>query len=170
MKQAIFLVFMVVLAGCAGSPPVSISPTAPLTKSLVNPGTMRIYERWHYAQAARVGDTIWVSGQVGAGPDALTIEAQTRVAFERLQRTLEAAGASLADIVELTSYHRDMADFSKVAAIKDQFLPQHYPAWTAVGTTALVMPEALIEIKAAAVVGSGRQVRVGERYETGQAN
>lgn len=161
MKSLIAAAMAAALAGCAGShvaPPAA--PAAPV-KYLVNPGnTQRVYEAWHYAQAARVGDTIWVSGQVGARSEPTSIEAQAELVFERLKSTLEAAGASLADVVELTSYHLNMADFSKVAAVKDRFMPNHYPAWTAVGTTGLVMPQALLEIKAVAVVGSGKQVQV----------
>ncbi|MFZ5842650.1 MAG: RidA family protein [Pseudomonadota bacterium] len=155
-------VLAVLSTGCAGPGAVSQAPQPDGPgKYLINPaGTMPIYERWHYAQAARVGQTIWVSGQVGARPDATTIEAQTEIAFERLKAALEAAGSSLEDIVELTSYHTNMADFPKAAAVKDRFIPRHYPAWTAVGTTGLVMPSALIEIKAVAVVGSGKRVAV----------
>lgn len=161
MKFVLTAVMAAALAGCAGSHVApAAAPAAPI-KYLINPGsTERVYQAWHYAQAARVGDTIWVSGQVGARSEPTTIEAQAEIVFERLKSTLEAAGASLADVVELTSFHTNMADFSKVAAVKDRFMPNHYPAWTAIGTTALVMPQALLEIKAVAVVGSGKQVQV----------
>ena len=105
-----------------------------------------------------MGDTVWLAGQLGIGPDGkpgADIEAQARLAFENVARVLEAAGASLADVVELTTYHIAMDDLPTVAAVKGGFFPQDYPAWTAVGVTQLALPEMLIEVKATAVIGSG---------------
>jgi enamine deaminase RidA (YjgF/YER057c/UK114 family) len=129
-----------------------------MQRRLINPpGTEKAYERWQFSQAVQVGDTIWVSGQVGMEKNrpAEGIEAQSRIAFENLQHVLAEAGATLADVVELVTYHTkmsDMAGFSKARAL---FFPNNYPAWTAVGVTELAVPGVLIEIRATAVVGSG---------------
>ena len=91
-----------------------------------------------------------------------TDEARIRWAFEQLQAHLESAGATLADVVELTSFHvaRDHAEFrAKVEPalkVHREFFKDHYPAWTAVGTTALFSVEAPMEIRAEALIGSGR--------------
>ncbi|HEX4912224.1 MAG TPA: RidA family protein [Permianibacter sp.] len=161
MRNVWLMAMAGLLTACAGSG----AKTEPaVSKYLVNPGnTQRVYEQWHYAQAARVGDTIWVSGQPGAGAGANDIEGQTRAVFTRMKAVLEAAGASLDDVVELTSYHLNIAELDKVGKVKDEFMPNHYPAWTAIGTPALLMPDALIEIKAVAVVGSGKRVQVVTR-------
>ena len=162
MKTLLILAATALLTACASGIPTP-NASGP-NKYLINPGnTQRIYQEWHYAQAARVGDTIWVSGQPGAGAGANDIEGQTRAVFKRLKSVLEASGSSLDDVVELTSYHLNIKDIDKVGKVKDEFMPNHYPAWTAIGTTALVMPDALIEIKAEAVVGSGKRVEVVER-------
>jgi len=128
-----------------------------MTRQLINPpGTEKTYERMKYSQAVRVGDTIWVSGQVGftkSGP-AEGIEAQSRLALGSLRRVLEAAGATLEDVVELVTYHTEMADLAGFSKVKAEFFPSNYPAWTAVGVTALAVPGILLEIKATAVVGS----------------
>ena len=90
------------------------------------------------------------TGMAGEG-----IEEQARLAFQNLQRVLEAAGSSLADIVELVSFHTSMnaiRDFGKVEA---KFISKNYPAWTAVGVRELALPPLLVEIKATAVIGSG---------------
>lgn len=103
-----------------------------------------------------MGDTVWISGQLGIGPDGkagATIEDQTRLAFQNLARVLEAAGGTLADVVELITYHLAMDDLPKVAAVKAEFISQDFPAWTAVGVTQLALPETLIEVKATAVIG-----------------
>lgn len=118
-----------------------------------------MYDTLHFSQANRVADTIWVSGQVGVD-DRLQagegIAAQARMAFENLRRVLAQAGAGLADVVELTTFHLDlrgeMADF---ATVKDEFFPNDYPAWTAVGVTQLALPELRVEIRAVAVAGCG---------------
>lgn len=129
-----------------------------MQKRLVNPpGTEKTYERWHYSQAVRVGDTVWVSGQVGLekGRPAEGIEAQARLAFEALRGVLAEAGATLADVVELVSYHTKMADMAGFSKVKAEFFPRDYPAWTAAGVTELAVPGVLVEVRATAVVGCG---------------
>jgi enamine deaminase RidA (YjgF/YER057c/UK114 family) len=83
------------------------------------------------------------------------MEAQARIAFASLKHILEEAGASMGDIVELTTFHtalqRDIEIFAKV---KDEFIPARYPAWTAVGLSELALPGLCIEIRAVAVAGS----------------
>jgi enamine deaminase RidA (YjgF/YER057c/UK114 family) len=128
---------------------------------LINPpGTEKIYERMQFPQAVKVGDTVWVSGQVGMDPKGVAgegIEAQTRMAFQNLKRVLEAAGGGLDDIVELVTYHRSMGDIGNFGKVKAEFITTNYPAWTAVGVTELAFPQLLVEIKATAVIGSGKK-------------
>jgi enamine deaminase RidA (YjgF/YER057c/UK114 family) len=129
-------------------------------QTVTTPATQGYYDHLHFAPATRVGDTIWLSGQTGYDPATRTvpdgIEAQTRLAFEGIKQVLEAAGATLADIVEIVTYHIDMhRDAAGFAKVKDEYLPDNYPAWTAVGVTALAMPEFLVEIRVVAVAGSG---------------
>ena len=129
-----------------------------MLKKLINPpGTEKIYEKWQFSQAVQVGETVWVSGQVGMEKNRLAegIEAQTRLAFENLRRVLAAAGATLADVVELVSYHKHMAEMAGFSRVKAEFFPADYPAWTAVGVTEFASPGVLVEIRATAVVGSG---------------
>jgi enamine deaminase RidA (YjgF/YER057c/UK114 family) len=128
-------------------------------KILVNPpGTEQIYSTWQFSQAVRVGDTVWVSGQVGVD-ETMTpgegIEAQARLAFKNLEAALTEAGGSLADVVEIVTFHTSMQDVAGFAKVKSEFIPENYPAWTAVGVTELVMPDLLVEMKATAVIGSG---------------
>jgi len=128
-----------------------------MKRTLVNPpGTEGAYRALHFSQAVRVGHTIWVSGQAGSGPKGIAdgCEAQARLAFENLKKVLLAAGADLGDVVELTSFHTDMGDFKAFMAVKDEFFPANYPAWTAVGIQQLAHPKMLVEIRAVAVVGS----------------
>ncbi|MBV8683517.1 MAG: RidA family protein [Caulobacteraceae bacterium] len=130
-----------------------------MTRTLVNPkGTEPLYENFHFSAAVRVGDTIWVSGQVGLDEKmhpAQGMTAQTRLAFEGLKRALEAAGASLADVVELTTFHIDLrGEMAEFSAVKDEYFPANYPAWTAVGVTQLAIEALRVEVRAVAVAGS----------------
>ena len=128
---------------------------------LINPpGTEKVYEKLQFSKAVQVDNTIWVSGQVGMDETGLPgdgIEAQARLAFQNLQRVLEAAGGSLDDIVELVSFHTSMNAIRDFGKVKAEFITQNYPAWTAVGVTELAFPQLLVEIKATAVIGSGKK-------------
>ncbi|MEW1785002.1 RidA family protein [Arthrobacter sp. NPDC080086] len=119
------------------------------------------YDAYHFSPATRVGNMVWVSGQVGVDADMKPAEgmhAQAHIAFECLKLVLEEAGASLADVVELTTFHTDLhGDIDAFIAVKDQYFPSRYPSWSAVGVTQLALPGLLIEIRAMAVAGSGEE-------------
>lgn len=78
-------------------------------------------------------------------------EAQAVKAFENMKLTLEAAGASLKDVVKLTIYCKNMDDLDKFQEIRARFFTPPMPASTAVEISRLV-PGALVEIEAVAVV------------------
>jgi enamine deaminase RidA (YjgF/YER057c/UK114 family) len=136
------------------------------TKTVVIPkGQDGAYDEWGYAPAIRVGDTVIVSGIPAGG--AGDYAAQVRRMFERAKATLAAAGASMDDVIELTSFHtgpKDAESFQKefetLHKVHTEFFPSYKPAWTAVGTTALLAPGAVLEMRFVAVVGSGKAIRV----------
>lgn len=99
-----------------------------------------LYEKHGYSAAVRSGDLLFVSGQVGSRADGLPepdFEAQVRQAFANLEATLAAAGCTLDDIVDVTSFHTDPEQqMAAVMAVKTERFPQApYPNWTAVGVT-----------------------------------
>lgn len=129
-------------------------------QSVVPPATKRMYESFHFSPGTRVGNTIWVSGQTGIDASTMTpgsgMEEQARLAFEGLKSVLETSGASLADVVELMTFHTDLrGDMRAFVKVKDEYFPDRYPAWTAVGVTQLALPEFLVEVRAVAVAGCG---------------
>lgn len=164
MKTPMLATLALALAGCAAAP-----ERAPVAKTIVIPARSdRAYDEYHYAPAVRVGDTVIVSG-IPAGPGD-TYEAKVTAMFERLKRTLEAAGATLADVVEIDTFHAEVkdtpsfeAEFAKFLAVHKVYFPEGYPAWTAVGTTALLAAGAPVEMRVVAVVGAGRNVRIERR-------
>ncbi|HEX4181809.1 MAG TPA: RidA family protein [Caulobacteraceae bacterium] len=128
-------------------------------RTIVVPKAAQVmYDRFHFAPATRVGDTIWVSGQVGLDANfqpAKGMAAQAALAFEGVKAVLAEAGASLGDVVELTTFHIDLrGDMAEFSAVKDRFFPKNYPSWTAIGTTQLAVDGLLVEVRAVAVAGS----------------
>ena len=129
-------------------------------EQIIPPAAQALYDNYHFAPATRVGDTIWVSGQVGIDDAMRTgvgMTAQARLAFESLKRILATAGAELSDVVELITFHTDLrGDMAEFSNVKDAFFPDRYPSWSAVGVTQLAQPGFLVEVRAVAVAGSGR--------------
>lgn len=126
-------------------------------KAVVPAGMEAVYERIRYAPAVKIGNTIYVSGQVGRDEKMQLVEgreAQTVQAFENLKKVLEAAGASLSDVVDLTTFHTDMRDLPLFLEVRDRYLTTHpMPAWTAVGAHMLGGTAGyIVEIKAVAVL------------------
>jgi enamine deaminase RidA (YjgF/YER057c/UK114 family) len=102
------------------------------------PGRHALYETHRYSAAIRSGDLLFVSGQVGSRDDGTPepdYAQQVRRAFANLQAVLAAAGGTLDDIVDVTTFHTDPArQFDRFLAIKDEHFPAApYPAWTAIG-------------------------------------
>jgi len=130
-------------------------------KILINPaGTEAIYESLKFSQAIRVGDQLWISGQVGIDDNFKVregLELQTRQAFQNLAQVIEKAGGTFGDIVELVTYHKDISEMPVFAKVKSEFFSDNYPAWTALGVSDLVMPELLVEIRATAIIGCDKK-------------
>lgn len=103
-------------------------------------GRQALYEHHRYSPAVHADGFLFVSGQVGSREDGSPepdFEAQVRLAFANLQATLRAAGCSLDDIVDVTTFHTDPErQFDTVLAVKNDMFPQApYPSWTALGVT-----------------------------------
>ncbi|MFC0280799.1 RidA family protein [Falsigemmobacter intermedius] len=99
-----------------------------------------LYQAHGYSAAIRSGDLVFVSGQVGSRADGTPepdFRKQVALAFENLRAVLTAAGSSMADIVDVTTFHTDPeAQFGDIMAVKAEVFPQApYPNWTAVGVT-----------------------------------
>ena len=94
-----------------------------------------------YSQAIRVGDTVYLSGQIGLDPTTMQmvegIEAQIHRVFQNLRAVAIAAGSSLDDLVKLKVYLTDLGHFAKVNEIMAGYFHQPYPARAAVGVASL---------------------------------
>jgi enamine deaminase RidA (YjgF/YER057c/UK114 family) len=119
------------------------------------------YDQYHYAPARRAGDTLYISGVVvgrrpDEGTDVAAFKVQVRRAFERIRRTLAAAGCTFADVAMINSFHvwqgpnfegNRGAQFAAFGEVKDEFMKEPHPAWTAVGTTSLLPDAGIVEIQ-----------------------
>ncbi|SDP00874.1 RidA family protein [Phyllobacterium sp. OV277] len=97
-----------------------------------------LYEEHGYSAAIRSGDLLFVSGQVGSRSDGTPepdFERQVQLAFDNLKATLDAAGCTLDDIVDVTTFHTDPENqFGTIMAVKQKiFSTRPYPNWTAIG-------------------------------------
>lgn len=115
------------------------------------------YENWGYAPAVKVGDTIYVSGVVsileGEGSYEERYARGFKTALDWIEKVLNEAGASLDDVVDITSFHTDLQRQLEVAVkVRMEVMAPPHPAWTAVGTTALATPDGVTEIKVVAFV------------------
>jgi enamine deaminase RidA (YjgF/YER057c/UK114 family) len=121
---------------------------------VVPKGQESFYDQFHFAPAVKDGDRLFCSGVIGIGPDGKASPdpgAQFTQAFETLSAVLSASGASFSDVVEMTTFHvglqKHLGAFMK---IKDEYVKDPYPAWTAIGITELAIPGAILEIKVVA--------------------
>lgn len=107
-----------------------------------------------YSQAVRAGDTLYLSGQIGLDPATSQLvegaESQIHRVFGNLKAVAEAAGASLGDVVKLTVYLTDLANFARVNEAMAKHFSQPYPARAVVGVASLPR-NALVEADAIVV-------------------
>jgi reactive intermediate/imine deaminase len=94
-----------------------------------------------YSQAVKVGDTVYLSGQIGLDPASMQmvdgIDAQIVRVFDNLKAVAEASGGSLADVVKLNVFLTDLSNFAKVNETMAQYFSQPFPARAAVGVKEL---------------------------------
>lgn len=111
-----------------------------------------------YSQAVRVGDTLYLSGQIPLVPATMAlidgpIEAQIRQVFANLQAVARAAGGDLQDVVKLNVFLTDLGHFPLVNQVMADFFQEPYPARAAIGVAALPKGAA-VEMDAVMVLGA----------------
>ncbi len=128
---------------------------------LASDNDRRLYDNFHFAAARRSGEFLYISGVI-AGPmrgesnDVAAFKDQLRRAFRDLEALLKGAGAGFADVTMINTFHvwetpsfagskRDQV--AAFVAVKDEFMPPPHSAWTAVGTSGLVLDSGIVEIQ-----------------------
>ncbi len=113
-----------------------------------------------YSRAVRAGNLVFVSGTTATDDQGNVVgrgdpEAQARFILEKIKRALEAAGASLSDVVRTRVYVTNADDWEAVGRAHAAYFGEIRPANTLVEVSRLVGPDYLVEIEADAVIGSG---------------
>jgi 2-iminobutanoate/2-iminopropanoate deaminase len=113
---------------------------------------------FNFAQAIRIGDTVYVSGCLSWDEDGNVLAkgdmaGQIRNVYEELRRSLAAFGLGMEHIVKETAYTTDMEALAANAIVRDPFYPPGGgPTATWVEIKRLVNPDLLLEVEAIAVI------------------
>jgi 2-iminobutanoate/2-iminopropanoate deaminase len=113
-----------------------------------------------FSMGVLVGDTIYVSGHVAQDADGKVVgkgdmAAQTRQVFANIEAVLAEAGATLEDVVKITTYITDMSAYAAFSAVRAEMFPNAGMASATVAGAVLVSDDFLVEVEAIAVKGSG---------------
>ncbi len=138
-------------------------------REIIIPAGMEIlYEKYRYCPGIKVGNTLYIAGQVGRDENMQVVEdteAQFDQAFKNVEKVLSAAGATFDDVVEMITYHvvdtpiensQDLKipHLPLFIQVKDRYFTKNFPTWTGMGIVALSTPGLIVEIKCTAVLGS----------------
>lgn len=114
------------------------------------------YDRFHFAPAIMRGGFVFCSGVIGTDakgklPD--DIKEEFRNAWQGVGAVLKEAGGDFSNIVEYTTYHVGLQEhMGNFMSVRDEFISEPWPAWTAIGITELAVPGAHVEIKVIAKI------------------
>ena len=127
-------------------------------REYLNPDARQRERAYSPAVKTTGGTTIYMAGQTGYQDERGEVhpgdfDSQVRVAFERMRKTLLAAGGRLEDIVTMTVFVTDMANGTRFTQLRKEFFQEdRYPASALIGIKELARPEMMIEIQAIAVL------------------
>ena len=147
---------LLLLAACASLAGTgSASAEQPGKVEFLNSGKV-VPTNLPFSEAVRVGDTLYLSGQVGIVPGTLKlvpggIEAEARQAMENIRTSLEVNGYAMTDIVKCTVMLADIADWAAFNEVYRTFFSGRYPARSALGANGLALG-ARVEVECIAAV------------------
>lgn len=130
-----------------------------VTKISIDPDP---YVPFRLAQGYRVGELLFISGQAAIDGNGQLVgvgdfDVQAEQVFANLDRVLRAGGSSLANVIKVTIFLRDMANLGKIVELRGRYFTAPYPADTIVEVSSLYSPDALLEIEAIAVSDAARE-------------
>lgn len=148
------------VAAQAATQPASATAAPPFARQPQNvvvpdrPEIRKFFDEWGFAEAVIDGDRVWLSGIVaGLRPGETTTDAEKAYdrAFRMLDDVLKRSGSSFDGVVDITTFHTDLpAQFEGFRKVKDRYIREPFPAWTAIDIDRLVPDGGLVEIKVVA--------------------
>ena len=153
--SALFLFSTSLVAACARAGTGSGVPAAPAMEVLTPYGP----PTRPFSPAVRVGNLLFLSGQIGTTADAAGglvpggIEAETRQTMENIKDVLTRVGSSMDQVVKCTVMMADMAEWPRMNTVYATYFPKHKPARSAFGANGLALG-ARVEIECIAVLGA----------------
>jgi enamine deaminase RidA (YjgF/YER057c/UK114 family) len=122
-----------------------------MKRTMTTPEFAHFPRNWHLSPVLDTGDFVFLSGITGTHPD-LSVdsdpEAQFRDTFRFLSANLQVAGLTVDNIVDMTTYHVGLREhLNAFIKVKDEFVSEPYPAWTAIGVTEMITEGTLVEIQ-----------------------
>ena len=112
-----------------------------------------------YAQAVRVGDVVYISGSVGAGPMPHAVHD----AYEEIKKTLAAYGLTFQDVAKENIYSTQLDEFIKHKDLRRAYYNEDFPAATWVQVARLYVPKLVLEVEVTAVMPTVTQPESGKR-------
>ena len=142
-------------AAVAVSIPLSAAAATPGGIEYLNSGKV-LPATLPFSEGVRVGNTLYLSGQLGIVPGSMKLAAggiaeETRQAMQNIKTSLEANGYALTNLVKCTAMLADMSEWGAFNDVYKTFFPVHYPARSAFGTSGLALG-ARVEIECIAAV------------------
>ena len=123
-------------------------------KSIVRDSGKFLYDNFHFSEAVESDGLLLCSGIIGTGQDGKVpedIREEFDNAWSGVISLLEEAGADASHIVEYTSYHVGLqANMAAFMEVRDKYLREPWPAWTAIAITELAVLGAHVEIRVTA--------------------
>jgi enamine deaminase RidA (YjgF/YER057c/UK114 family) len=118
------------------------------------PEIRKFFNEWGFAEAVIDGDRVWLSGIVAGLRPGETMD-DAELAYDRalkmLGDVLKRSGSSFDGVVDITTFHTDLpAQFEGFRKVKDRYIREPFPAWTAIDIDRLVPDGGLVEIKVVA--------------------
>jgi enamine deaminase RidA (YjgF/YER057c/UK114 family) len=145
------------VAAQAATQPQSVTKPPPYARQPQNvvvpdrPEVRKFFNEWGFAEAVIDGDRVWLSGVVAGlreGESMADAETAYDRAFKMLDDVLKRSGSSFDGVVDITTFHTDLpAQFDGFRRVKDRYIREPFPAWTAIDIDRLVPDGGLVEIK-----------------------
>ena len=129
-------------------------------KEIIMPSDVHSLERWPYSHGVKVGNLLFIAGQVALDSElrligAGDVEVQARQIWGNIKKVVEAAGGKVTDVVRVTTFVLDINSFDAIHKVRQEFFPDgQYPTATGVQVVKLGLPGLLLETEAFAVLGS----------------